>query len=112
MLRAQETLNESTEGIHTKAQAHDDPVDRLALATTSLYRETQDKSLKDDEVAAMALELVRLRHEIHHSSRTSTALKDELIDQTTELMTVQEDNHVLNGMRIISERERSLDDQQ
>jgi hypothetical protein len=110
MLRAQETLNEATEDIRTKAQAHDDPVDRLTLATTSLYRETQDKSLKDDEVAAMALELVRLRHEIHHSARTSKALKDELLDQTTELMTVQEDNHALNGMRINSERERSLDD--
>jgi hypothetical protein len=30
MLRAQETLNEATEGIRTKAQAHNDTVDRLA----------------------------------------------------------------------------------
>jgi hypothetical protein len=55
MLHARETLNEATKGIRTNAQAHEDTVDGLDLATTSLYRETQDKALKDAEVAGITL---------------------------------------------------------
>jgi hypothetical protein len=83
MLRARETLNEATEGIRTKTHDHDNTVDRLALSTTSLYRATQDKALKDAKVAATALELVRMRHELHQSVRASEDLKDELLDRTT-----------------------------
>jgi hypothetical protein len=101
MLRARDTLNEAMKGIHTHAQAHDDTLDRLALATTSLYRATQDKSLNDAEVAAMALKLVRMRHELHQSARASEALTDNLLDQTTEPMDLQEDTHVLHGKHII-----------
>jgi regulator of extracellular matrix RemA (YlzA/DUF370 family) len=96
MLCARETLIEATYGIRTKAHVHYDNVDRLALAITSLYRVPQDKALKDAKVAAMALELVRVRHELHQSARASEALKDELLERTTELMAVQEDKHVLN----------------
>jgi hypothetical protein len=53
-----------------------------------------------------------MRHELHQSARASEALYDELLDRTTELMDVQEDNHVLNGMQINSELERALYDQQ
>jgi hypothetical protein len=83
ILRGRETLNEATDGICTKAQAHDDNFKRLALATTSLYRATLDKDLNDAKVAAMALELVRMRHELHQSAHASEALTDEILEQTT-----------------------------
>jgi hypothetical protein len=60
----------------------------------------------------MALELVQVRYELHQPVRVSDALKDKVLDRTTELMDVQEDNHVLNGMHIHSELERALGDQQ
>jgi hypothetical protein len=37
MTAARDNLNLATEGIHSKAKAHDESVDRLATATKSLY---------------------------------------------------------------------------
>jgi hypothetical protein len=55
--------NLATKGIHSNAKARDDSFDRFVTATTSLYIATQDKVLKDAEVAAMALYLVPLHHQ-------------------------------------------------
>jgi hypothetical protein len=57
-----ENLNLAMECIHSKVKARDDGVDRLAADITNLYLATQDKVLNDSEVAAMALDLVRMCH--------------------------------------------------
>jgi chromosome segregation ATPase len=100
MTVARENLNLATEDIRSKANAHDDSVDRLSTATTSLYLATQDKFRQDAEVAEMASDLVRMRHQLNESALAHKALKEELLDRNTELMDVQEHNHLLNGMQM------------
>jgi hypothetical protein len=112
MLLARENTNLATEGIRSKAKAHDESVDRLVTNTTSLYLATQDKILQDAEVAEMDSGLVRMHNQLNESTLASEALKEELLDRNTEIMDEQAQNHLLNGMQINYELQRALDDQQ
>jgi hypothetical protein len=65
MMLAREKLNLATEDIRSKVMGRGDGVDRLTNATRSLYRVLQNKVLKDAEVSAMTLDLVRMRDQLH-----------------------------------------------
>jgi chromosome segregation ATPase len=107
---ARDRLIDSTKAIRVKAQAHDDDVDKMSTASRKLFGATQDFSLKTNEIAAISLDLIRLKEHLHEATLSSESLKEELLERTTDLMAVHKDNEILRGMQLLADVWRGLDE--
>jgi hypothetical protein len=47
--------------------------------------------LKTNEIAAISLDVIRLREQLHEAALLSEFLKEELLERTTDIMAVHED---------------------
>jgi hypothetical protein len=55
-------------------------------------------ALKTNEIAAISLDVIHIKEQLHEAALFSESLKEELLERTTDPMAVHEDNEVLRGV--------------
>jgi hypothetical protein len=80
------------------------------LHHTSFFVPPNNFSLKTNEIGSISLDVIHFREQLHKAALFAESLKEELLERTTDLMAVQEENEVLHGMQLHATFWRYLDD--